>query len=85
MSRPGRGDPANRPGERCADAPAMADGRTRGGQEIPTTERQREGYDEAARGGRGVPPSDVGVPPNPGDERDSEQGDERGADDRVTS
>lgn len=25
-------------------------------------ERQNEGYDEAARGGPGVPPSDVGVP-----------------------
>ena len=30
-------------------------------------ERQNEGYDEAARGGKGVRPSDVGVPPNPGD------------------
>lgn len=26
------------------------------------TERQDEGYDEAARGGKGVPPTDVGVP-----------------------
>jgi len=30
-------------------------------------ERRNEGYDEAARGGKGVPPSDVGIPPNPGD------------------
>jgi hypothetical protein len=45
----------------------MAEDTTRGGQEYPTTKRQDEGYDEAARGGKGVPPSDVGVPPNPGD------------------
>jgi len=31
------------------------------------TERQNQGYDEAARGGKGVPKSDVGIPPNPGD------------------
>jgi hypothetical protein len=31
-------------------------------------ERQNKGYDEAARGGQSVPPSDVGVPPNPGDD-----------------
>ncbi len=30
-------------------------------------ERQDAGYDEAARGGKGVPPSDVGVP-NPDDQ-----------------
>ena len=30
-------------------------------------ERQNRGYDEAARGGKGVPPTNVGVPPNPGD------------------
>jgi len=45
-----------------------------GGHERPTTTRQKEGYDEAARGGKGVPPSDVGVPnpddPAPGDEFD---------------
>ncbi len=29
--------------------------------------RLNEGYDEAARGGKGVPASDVGVPPNPGE------------------
>jgi hypothetical protein len=29
---------------------------------------QNDGYDEAARGGRDVPPSDVGVPPNPGEQ-----------------
>lgn len=31
------------------------------------TRRQNEGYDEAARGGKGVPPSNVGVPLNPGE------------------
>lgn len=31
-------------------------------------QRQNEGYDEAARGGPGVPSSDVGVPLNPGEE-----------------
>ena len=36
------------------------------------TKRQDEGYDEAARGGKGVPPSDVGVP----HERDNRVGDE---------
>ena len=40
-------------------------------------DRANEGYDEAARGGKGVPPSDVGVPPTPdegmgGDEFDRE-------------
>ncbi len=39
-----------------------------GGHERTTTRRQDEGYDEAARGGKNVPPSDVGVPPNPGEE-----------------
>jgi hypothetical protein len=29
-------------------------------------ERQNEGYDEAARGGKGMPPTDVGVPLEPG-------------------
>jgi hypothetical protein len=42
------------------DALLMAENKTR-------EERQNEGYDEAARGGKGVPPTDVGVPPNPGD------------------
>lgn len=28
-------------------------------------QRQNEGYDEAARGGKNVPPSDVGVPQEP--------------------
>jgi hypothetical protein len=46
----------------------MANEQKRGGQERPTTERQKEGYDEAAHGGKNVPPSDVGIPPNPGDE-----------------
>jgi hypothetical protein len=36
---------------------------------------QNEGYDEAARGGAGVPPSDIGVPLNPGDS-DANAGDE---------
>jgi hypothetical protein len=31
------------------------------------TKRQNQGYDEAARGGKGVPKSDVGIPPNPDD------------------
>ncbi len=39
----------------------------RGGQEYPVTKTQKEGYDEAAHGGKDVRPSDVGVPPNPGD------------------
>ena len=39
-----------------------------GGQEYPTTERQKKGYDEAAHGGPGVGSSDVGIPPNPGEE-----------------
>jgi len=30
-------------------------------------QRQNEGYDEAAHGGKNVPPTDVGIPPNPGD------------------
>jgi hypothetical protein len=45
----------------------MTENTKRGGQEHPTSKRQDEGYDEAARGGPGVPPSDVGLPPNPGD------------------
>ena len=36
---------------------------------------QNEGYDEAARGGKGAPPSNVGIPPNPGDS-DVRTGDE---------
>jgi hypothetical protein len=32
-----------------------------------TSERQNEGYDEVARGGKNVPPSDVGIPPNRGE------------------
>jgi hypothetical protein len=43
----------------------MADQHKRGGQEYPINKRQEEGYDEAARGGAGVPPSDVGVPATP--------------------
>jgi hypothetical protein len=45
----------------------MADINKTGGQGHPTTKRQDEGYDEAAHGGRDVPASDVGIPPNPGD------------------
>ncbi len=34
----------------------------------PSAEKKRnEGYDEAARGGKGMPPTDVGVPLNPAD------------------
>ena len=29
--------------------------------------KQNQGYDEAARGGPGAPPTDVGVPLNPGE------------------
>jgi len=39
----------------------MADERT-------LEERQNDGYDEAARGGPGVPPSDVGIPTDSDDE-----------------
>jgi hypothetical protein len=39
-----------------------------GGQGHHMTKRQEQGYDEAVRGGAGVPPSDVGVPPNPDEE-----------------
>ena len=39
----------------------------RGKRPDQTSKRQDEGYDEAARGGKGVPKSDVGIPPNPGD------------------
>jgi hypothetical protein len=31
------------------------------------TQKQNEGYDEAARGGKGMPPTDVGVPLRPND------------------
>ena len=31
------------------------------------SQKQNEGYDEAARGGKGVPPTDVGVPLRPDD------------------
>jgi hypothetical protein len=36
-------------------------------------ERQNRGYDEAARGGKGAPPTNVGVPPNPGDSVDRDE------------
>ena len=39
------------------------------------TDKQNEGYDEAARGGPGARKSDVGVPVNPGD-ADVRTGDE---------
>lgn len=45
------------------------------------TERQNEGYDEAARGGPNMPPSDVGVP-NTG-ERVPRTPDDRAADDAM--
>lgn len=31
-------------------------------------ERENEGYDEAARGGKDMPEADLGIPPNPGDQ-----------------
>ncbi|MBS1819240.1 MAG: hypothetical protein JSU08_15000 [Acidobacteria bacterium] len=46
----------------------MSTDHKRGGQEHTTTKRQEQGYDEAARGGPGAAPSDVGIPPNPGEE-----------------
>jgi hypothetical protein len=55
--------------------PVMSAEHKRGGQEYPTTDRQKQGYDEAARGGRGVRPSDVGVPPNPGEEGGGDEND----------
>lgn len=39
--------------------------------EKPSSERQNEGYDEAARGGKDVPPTNVGIPR----ERDKRLGD----------
>jgi hypothetical protein len=36
-----------------------------GYERLGRTERQNQGYDEAAHGGKNVPPSDVGIPPNP--------------------
>ncbi len=46
----------------------MADEHRPGGHERPTTARQKQGYDEAARGGPHAPASDVGIPLNPGEE-----------------
>lgn len=60
----------------------MADQHKRGGQEHPTTKRQEEGYDEAARGGAGAPKTDVGVPPTPADRPRSDAFD-RAADDAA--
>ena len=37
------------------------------------TPQQDQGYDEAARGGKGVPPSDVGVPLDPDDHLGGEE------------
>ena len=51
----------------------MSERKENGYERLGRTERQNEGYDEAARGGKGVPPSDVGIPPNP---EDSVGGDE---------
>ena len=39
-----------------------------GGQGYPVNEWQKEGYDEAAHGGKNVRPQDVGIPLNPGEE-----------------
>jgi hypothetical protein len=36
------------------------------------TRKQNEGYDEAARGGKGVPPTDVGVPLTPDERPDAD-------------
>jgi hypothetical protein len=38
-----------------------------GYERLGRTERQNQGYDEAAHGGKNVPSSDLGIPPNPGD------------------
>ena len=38
-----------------------------GYERLGRTERQNQGYDEAAHGGKNVPSSDVGIPPNPGE------------------
>jgi hypothetical protein len=46
----------------------MAERKQSGYERLGRTDRQNEGYDEAARGGKGMPASDVGVPPNPGEE-----------------
>ena len=43
----------------------MAEQPTTNEPENPDIARQNAGYDEAAHGGKDVPPSDVGVPPNP--------------------
>jgi hypothetical protein len=40
----------------------MAQNERKGKLEIETTPEQDRGYDEAARGGPGMPKSDVGVP-----------------------
>jgi hypothetical protein len=45
----------------------MADRKQNGYERLGRTKRQNEGYDEAARGGKDVPPSDVGLPPTPDD------------------
>jgi hypothetical protein len=44
---------------------------TNQGQRAPNrrTPEQDAGYDEAARGGQGVPPSDVAIPVEPGENR----------------
>ena len=55
---------------------SMSDQHKRCGHETPMTPRQKEGYDEAARGGKGVPPSNVGIPPDPGEERARDPDDE---------
>jgi hypothetical protein len=46
----------------------MPEQKQNGYERLGRTKRQDEGYDEAAHGGKGVPASDVGVPPNPGEE-----------------
>lgn len=44
----------------------MAD-RSESGRKERQEQKQNEGYDEAARGGKGMPPTDVGVPLEPDD------------------
>lgn len=45
----------------------MAEHKQSGYERIGHTQRQNEGYDEAAHGGKDVPSSDIGIPPNPGE------------------
>jgi len=44
-----------------------------GYERLGRTERQNQGYDEAAHGGKNVPSDDVGIPPNPDDAGDGDE------------